>query len=165
MKRPHIYIPTKTAEAWTVPISFRALSLDCRRVMPFNGTVDEEEFCELPPLLTGREVLPFLEQFGFMANTPLDWQKGPNPELQVSVVGHSSSGRHLFYSVECTLWRASQGKGYKKLGCGQDVVTLSSCSIPGCSTYIYVYLYMVPCRRVDSPPHPPQWYGPPNPKP
>jgi len=81
--------------------------------MPFNGTVDEEEFCELPPLLTGREVQAFLEPFGFLANTPLDWQKGPLPELQIIIAGHNSSGRHLFYSVECTLWRASHaGAGY-----------------------------------------------------
>ncbi|CAE7261803.1 ABCG24 [Symbiodinium pilosum] len=80
--------------------------------MPFNGTVDEEEFCELPPLLAGREVLPFLQQFGFLANTPLDWQKGPFPELRLSVASHSSSGRHVFYNVECTLWRASQTGGY-----------------------------------------------------
>ena len=81
--------------------------------MPFNGTVDEEEFCELPPLLTGREVQAFLEPFGFLANTPLDWQKGPLPELRIIIAGHSSSGRHLFYNVECTLWRASHaGAGY-----------------------------------------------------
>ncbi|CAE7452248.1 ABCG24 [Symbiodinium natans] len=86
--------------------------------MPFNGTVDEEEFCELPPLLTGREVTAFLEQFGFFANTPLDWQKGPFPELRISIAGHSSSGRHVFYNVECTLWRASHvgqsQSGYRK---------------------------------------------------
>ncbi|CAE7805276.1 ABCG24 [Symbiodinium necroappetens] len=72
-----------------------------------------EEFCELPPLLTGREVQAFLEPFGFLANTPLDWQKGPLPELRIIIAGHSSSGRHLFYNVECTLWRASHaGAGY-----------------------------------------------------
>lgn len=52
------------------------------------------------------EVPHFLEPYGYLASTALDW-RGPPPELSIQVSGHSSSGGHTLYHVECTLARGS----------------------------------------------------------
>eukprot|EP00913_Durusdinium_trenchii_P000487 g445.t1 len=63
-----------------------------------------DELSGLPRPLEGREVVLFLEPFGFQASTPMDWQKGAeNPELSIRVTGHAMCGRHLHYVLECFL--------------------------------------------------------------
>jgi len=60
----------------------------------------------------------FLEPYGYLASTALDW-RGTPPELNIQVSGHSSSGGHTFYHMECTLAQVSQRRSLSSGGTGE----------------------------------------------
>eukprot|EP00930_Biecheleria_cincta_P085598 TRINITY_DN74981_c0_g1_i1.p1 TRINITY_DN74981_c0_g1~~TRINITY_DN74981_c0_g1_i1.p1 ORF type:complete len:354 (+),score=35.03 TRINITY_DN74981_c0_g1_i1:78-1064(+) len=62
-----------------------------------------EDTADLPAPLTGSSVYSFLEPFGYMANNEQQWQSTPAPELLIKVTGHSTSGKHTLYTLECSL--------------------------------------------------------------
>mmetsp|Transcript_66811 Transcript_66811/g.118286 ORF Transcript_66811/g.118286 Transcript_66811/m.118286 type:complete len:303 (+) Transcript_66811:41-949(+) len=66
-------------------------------------TEDPAEDLRLPKPLLGREVAIFLEPYGYLATTALDWRPTPVPELSIRVTGHSTSGKHTLYNLECLL--------------------------------------------------------------
>ncbi|CAE8683080.1 unnamed protein product, partial [Polarella glacialis] len=82
------------------------------------------EILWLPKPMTGASVAAFLEPYGFLASTALDWRpaaakecvttRGPPSELRIRVSGHSTSGidsgRHTLYLLECSLWRKAPGR-------------------------------------------------------
>eukprot|EP00931_Biecheleriopsis_adriatica_P043489 TRINITY_DN24868_c0_g1_i1.p1 TRINITY_DN24868_c0_g1~~TRINITY_DN24868_c0_g1_i1.p1 ORF type:complete len:372 (-),score=74.12 TRINITY_DN24868_c0_g1_i1:105-1220(-) len=69
---------------------------------------ESEELTSLPSVLSGRQVTAYLEPYGYLAHTPLDWKSWTVPELVVRVTGHTCSGGHTLYNLECSLWRSGQ---------------------------------------------------------
>jgi len=64
---------------------------------------------EKPDLLEGSAVPVFLRPYGFLASTAMNWSAQP-PELSITVSGHSTSERHTFYNLDCSLASGNRTK-------------------------------------------------------
>mmetsp|Transcript_21208 Transcript_21208/g.49332 ORF Transcript_21208/g.49332 Transcript_21208/m.49332 type:complete len:255 (+) Transcript_21208:85-849(+) len=75
---------------------------------PSGDTSSAPVLDELPQPLQSSKVPKFLEPYGYVASSSLEWFQAPLPELTIQVKGHHKAGGQTYYDMECSLAKSGQ---------------------------------------------------------